>query len=76
MLFFKTNNTTFGLSLTASTIIANLSFVSTMIATTTRPEILDPALLRTGLRAGRFDRQVLVDRQGKIGCDQIIYVTA
>ncbi len=29
-----------------------------ILAATNRPEILDPALLR----AGRFDRQVLVDR--------------
>jgi cell division protease FtsH len=34
-----------------------------MLAATNRPEILDPALLR----AGRFDRQVLVDRPDKIG---------
>jgi cell division protease FtsH len=34
-----------------------------IIAATNRPEILDPALLR----AGRFDRQVLVDRPDKIG---------
>ncbi len=33
-----------------------------ILAATNRPEILDPALLR----AGRFDRQVLVDRQGRI----------
>ena len=33
------------------------------IAATNRPEILDPALLR----AGRFDRQVLVDRPDKRG---------
>ena len=31
-----------------------------IMAATNRPEILDPALLR----AGRFDRQVLVDRPG------------
>jgi len=37
-----------------------------VLAATNRPEILDPALLR----AGRFDRQVLVDRPDKIGrCD-------
>lgn len=34
-----------------------------IIAATNRPEILDPALLR----AGRFDRQVLVDRPDKAG---------
>jgi len=34
-----------------------------LIAATNRPEILDPALLR----AGRFDRQVLVDRPDKLG---------
>ncbi|GMV43472.1 MAG: ATP-dependent zinc metalloprotease FtsH [Myxococcales bacterium] len=34
-----------------------------MMAATNRPEILDPALLR----AGRFDRQVLVDRPDKTG---------
>ncbi len=34
-----------------------------LMAATNRPEILDPALLR----AGRFDRHVLVDRPDKIG---------
>ncbi len=34
-----------------------------MLAATNRPEILDAALLR----AGRFDRQVLVDRPDKTG---------
>ena len=34
-----------------------------LLAATNRPEILDPALLR----AGRFDRQVLVDRPEKSG---------
>jgi cell division protease FtsH len=34
-----------------------------LIAATNRPEVLDPALLR----AGRFDRQVLVDRPDKQG---------
>jgi len=34
-----------------------------MLAATNRPEILDPALLR----AGRFDRQVLVDRPDRSG---------
>ncbi len=38
------------------------------IAATNRPEILDPALLR----AGRFDRQVLVDRPDKLGRIDIV----
>ena len=33
-----------------------------LLAATNRPEVLDPALLR----AGRFDRQVSVDRPDKI----------
>ena len=41
-----------------------------LLAATNRPEILDPALLR----AGRFDRQVLVDRPDRIGRDQILKV--
>lgn len=41
-----------------------------ILAATNRPEILDPALLR----AGRFDRQVLVDRPDKIGREQILHV--
>lgn len=41
-----------------------------LLAATNRPEILDPALLR----AGRFDRQVLVDRADKIGRVQILKV--
>lgn len=41
-----------------------------ILAATNRPEILDPALLR----AGRFDRQVLVDRPDKIGRVQILEV--
>ena len=41
-----------------------------LIAATNRPEILDPALLR----AGRFDRQVLVDRPDKQGRMQILAV--
>jgi len=41
-----------------------------LLAATNRPEILDPALLR----AGRFDRQVLVDRPDKIGRRQILAV--
>jgi cell division protease FtsH len=41
-----------------------------LLAATNRPEILDPALLR----AGRFDRQVLVDRPDKPGRVQILGV--
>ncbi len=41
-----------------------------LLAATNRPEILDPALLR----AGRFDRQVLVDRPDKKGRLQILAV--
>jgi len=41
-----------------------------LIAATNRPEILDPALLR----AGRFDRQVLVDRPDRLGRVQILNV--
>ncbi|OZI67381.1 cell division protein FtsH [Bordetella genomosp. 11] len=41
-----------------------------LLAATNRPEILDPALLR----AGRFDRQVLVDRPDKQGRIQILKV--
>ena len=41
-----------------------------LLAATNRPEILDPALLR----AGRFDRQVLVDRPDKAGRIQILKV--
>jgi cell division protease FtsH len=41
-----------------------------LLAATNRPEVLDPALLR----AGRFDRQVLVDRPDKIGRRQILAV--
>jgi cell division protease FtsH len=41
-----------------------------LLAATNRPEILDPALLR----AGRFDRQVLVDRPEKAGRVQILTV--
>ena len=41
-----------------------------LLAATNRPEILDPALLR----AGRFDRQVLVDRPDKVGRIQILKV--
>lgn len=41
-----------------------------LLAATNRPEILDPALLR----AGRFDRQVLIDRPDKRGRIQILQV--
>ena len=41
-----------------------------ILAATNRPEILDPALLR----AGRFDRQVLVDRPDKKGRVDILRV--
>lgn len=41
-----------------------------LLAATNRPEILDPALLR----AGRFDRQVLVDRPDKRGREDILRV--
>jgi cell division protease FtsH len=41
-----------------------------ILAATNRPEILDPALLR----AGRFDRQVLVDRPDKKGRADIVRV--
>ncbi len=43
-----------------------------ILAATNRPEILDPALLR----AGRFDRQVLVDRPDRVGRVQILQVHA
>lgn len=39
-----------------------------LLAATNRPEILDPALLRSG----RFDRQVLVDRPDKAGRIEIL----
>ena len=41
-----------------------------LLAATNRPEILDPALLR----AGRFDRQILVDRPDKKGRIEILKV--
>ncbi len=43
-----------------------------LLAATNRPEILDPALLR----AGRFDRQILVDRPDVTGRRQILDVHA
>ncbi|MGF7159650.1 cell division protease FtsH [Rhodoligotrophos appendicifer] len=41
-----------------------------LLAATNRPEILDPALLR----AGRFDRHVLVDRPDRLGRLEILKV--
>jgi cell division protease FtsH len=41
-----------------------------VLAATNRPEVLDPALLR----AGRFDRQVLVDRPDRKGRAEILRV--
>jgi cell division protease FtsH len=41
-----------------------------IIAATNRPEVLDPALLR----AGRFDRQVLVDRPDRRGRAEILRI--
>ena len=41
-----------------------------LLAATNRPEILDPALLR----AGRFDRQVLLDRPDRVGRKDILAV--
>ena len=41
-----------------------------LMAATNRPEILDPALLR----AGRFERQVLVDRPDKLAREAILKV--
>jgi cell division protease FtsH len=43
-----------------------------ILAATTRPEVLDSALLRPG----RFDRQVLVDRPDKRGREQILQIHA
>lgn len=41
-----------------------------LLAATNRPEVLDPALTR----AGRFDRQIVVDRPEKLGRAQILRV--
>ena len=41
-----------------------------LLGATNRPEVLDPALLR----AGRFDRQVLVDRPDRMGRVEILKV--
>ncbi len=43
-----------------------------LLAATNRPEVLDPALLR----AGRFDRQILVDRPDRSGREAILKVHA
>lgn len=43
-----------------------------LLAATNRPEVLDPALLR----AGRFDRQIVVDRPDKTGRTAILKVHA
>jgi len=43
-----------------------------VMAATNRPEILDPALLR----AGRFDRHVIVDRPDRVGREAILRVHA
>jgi len=43
-----------------------------VLAATNRPEVLDPALLRSG----RFDRQVLVDRPDRKGREAILRVHA
>lgn len=43
-----------------------------VVAATNRPEVLDPALLR----AGRFDRQVLVDRPDRTGREAVLRVHA
>lgn len=41
-----------------------------LVAATNRPEVLDPALLR----AGRFDRQVLVDKPDRQGRESILKI--
>ncbi|MFS2095937.1 ATP-dependent zinc metalloprotease FtsH [Pseudomonas sp. Pseusp11] len=41
-----------------------------LLAATNRPEVLDPALLR----AGRFDRQILIDRPDRTGREAILKV--
>lgn len=43
-----------------------------LLAATNRPEVLDPALLR----AGRFDRQIVVDRPDRKGREAILKVHA
>jgi cell division protease FtsH len=41
-----------------------------LLAATNRPEVLDPALLR----AGRFDRQIMVDKPDRTGREEILKV--
>jgi cell division protease FtsH len=41
-----------------------------ILAATNRPEVLDPALLR----AGRFDRQILVDKPDRLGREKILNI--
>ncbi len=41
-----------------------------LLAATNRPEVLDPALLR----AGRFDRQILLDKPDRLGREKILNV--
>ena len=41
-----------------------------LLAATNRPEILDPALLR----AGRFDRQVLLDNPDQLGREEVLKI--
>ena len=60
---------------TLNQLLAELDGFSTeggvvLLAATNRPETLDPALLR----AGRFDRQILVDRPDRAGRVQILRV--
>jgi len=43
-----------------------------LLAATNRPEVLDPALLR----AGRFDRRIVVDRPDRLGREAILKVHA
>lgn len=60
---------------TLNQLLAELDGFDTMsevviLAATNRPEILDPALLRSG----RFDRQVLLDRPDKVAREAILKV--
>ncbi|MCP4650554.1 MAG: ATP-dependent zinc metalloprotease FtsH [PVC group bacterium] len=41
-----------------------------LVAATNRPDVLDPALLRPG----RFDRQIVIDRPGLLGREEILKV--
>ncbi|MBN1287068.1 MAG: ATP-dependent zinc metalloprotease FtsH [Anaerolineae bacterium] len=43
-----------------------------IVAATNRPEVLDPALLR----AGRFDRQIVINRPDLVGREQILRIHA